>query len=212
MIPSRKNIIWICGLAGSGKTTLINFLKKTYGEKGIFLNDTEEILFLNGKDKNHKHHTHPDNHSFLLISNLHFDLSIKRLVEKAKKVDVSRPCFIEIGRGIDREGRFDISFKRALEFIPQEILKKSIFLRLELNWGKRLSRNKQRKLQPEEGMVYCPEGAMGRFFKGDDFDSVIKGNENLEVWVIKNDKNKKALEEKTKRLLTEAFEVIAGID
>ncbi|NCN45204.1 MAG: hypothetical protein COU63_04465 [Candidatus Pacebacteria bacterium CG10_big_fil_rev_8_21_14_0_10_36_11] len=163
--------IWFCGLAASGKTTVLRLINETLKDKVEFLNDSLEMVEFVRQDTKQEHHTKPTPESFILKDSEPVYYSVKRLIEKASSSDKDK--IIEISRGSDEKGIVDFSYQHLFSQLPEDLKKKSIFVYVYSPVEDRRARNKQRPLLSEKATVFesffCPEEAFERFFVQDDF-------------------------------------------
>ncbi|MBU0978909.1 MAG: hypothetical protein ABIJ03_03065 [Patescibacteria group bacterium] len=168
--------IWLCGLAASGKTTLLQWLHKKYPSVN-FLNDSQETVEFIRNDTECKHHTKPSLDTFLLIDSVVAHYSVKSLIGKV--ASSNQINIIELSRGCDQKKVVDFSYSYLFSQLPEEIMRNSLFVYVYSPYASRLKRNSNRSLLPKKkfnvfSSFYCPEEAMERFFQSDDFFEAIK--------------------------------------
>jgi hypothetical protein len=165
--------LWLCGLAGSGKTTCLKFLRKDlpYYE---FLNDSVEVVNFVKTDKESKHHYKPTPKTFVITDNEPFKYAVTQLVKKIGIAD--SPKIIEISRGVDSRGVIDLSYQYLFSQLTETVRCKSLFVYIFAPYPERFKRNHKRRPSLDKTMTpftsfRCPDLAMSRFFRQDDFIS-----------------------------------------
>ena len=181
-------IVWVSGLAASGKSTFIELAKQLCKQNNVncsFLSDEQFVFALNQEDEKHTHHTHPydDNH-FLLTTNHHYDEGLRRIskiLEKILENETNKIVFIELARG-KKIGSFDVTFAQANKIIPKKIIKNSKFVYLYSSLKKRIVRNEKRR---ETSSLHPPRDFLEKLYKTDDFEKFEKQYKN-QITVINN--------------------------
>jgi len=170
MFVAYKNI-WFCGLAASGKTTVLRLINQTLGKQVEYLNDSLEMVEFIRQDVEQKHHHKPTADSFVLKDSEPVYYSVEKLIEKATKSDQLK--VIEISRGSDEKGIVDFSYQHLFSRLPEELKQQSLFVYVYSPVEKRRERNKQRPPLSKNATVFesffCPAEAFERFFVQDDF-------------------------------------------
>ncbi len=124
MFSSYKNI-WFCGLAASGKTTVLRHINKEF--KNIeFLNDSVEIIEFIKKDTKQEHHTKPTPDSFVLTDSQPVYFSIEQLLKKVQASKKNK--IIELSRGLDTFEIVDFTYKYLFSHLPEDVKKSSLFV------------------------------------------------------------------------------------
>lgn len=199
MLSTYQNI-WFCGLAASGKTTVLRLIHEKLKDVE-FLNDSEEVVEFIKKDLEEKHHTKPTPDSFILKDSEAVYHSVKRLIEKAQ-VSPSKKV-IEISRGHDESGIIDFSYQYLLSSLPENLKKNSLFVYIYAPYEQRKKWNSERPGLSKEvtpfASFFCPEEAFERFFVRDDFWEAVKANP-VDVFFIPNIYSLENLKRKTKTI------------
>lgn len=169
--------VWFCGLAASGKTTVLRFLNKKL--KNIeFLNDSLEIIEFIQKDVEQKHHKKPSPDSFVLTDSQATQYSIHQLVEKASATNKNK--IIELSRGLDSQGIVDFSYAYLFSNLSEELKKNSLFIYIYSPIEIRKLRNQNRPKLSKNATVlesfFCPNEAFDRFFLNDDFFQAVQNH------------------------------------
>lgn len=125
MFVAYKNI-WFCGLAASGKTTVLRLINQTLGKKVDYLNDSLEMVEFIKQDVKQEHHHKPTPDSFVLKDSEPVYHSVFKLIEKSQKSDNSK--VIEISRGSDDQGIVDFSYQHLFSQLPDKLKQESIFV------------------------------------------------------------------------------------
>lgn len=199
MFKAYQNI-WLCGLAASGKTTLLRFLSNKL--KGVeYLNDSLEMVEFIRKDKKEKHHKKPTPNSFILSDSEPVYYSIQQLIKKINKTKNKK--IIELSRGKDKEGMVDFSYHYLFSALNKDLKKSSLFIYVYSPFEERLKRNQQRPALNNNTTSFesfhCPQEAMNRFFMEDDFFQAIKKH-LVDVLFIPNLYSLKYLQHKVEML------------
>lgn len=174
MMSTYQNI-WFCGLAASGKTTILKLLSK--GLLNVeFLNDSQEILEFIANDHEELHHSKPTPNTFLLTDSAATYYSVNQIL---RKIDATpQKKIIELSRGKDREGKVDFSYAYLFSRLSEEVKKNSLFIYISAPLQDRQKRNEQREHFHEKpnafSSFHCPDEAMKRFFCDDDFFEALK--------------------------------------
>jgi len=201
MLKTYSNI-WFCGLAGSGKTTVLNLLKDklTHVE---YLNDSFEIVEFVKKDVKQEHHTKPSPNSFVLTDSEATYYSVKRLIAKVKSSSASK--IIEISRGVDQKNIVDFSYRYFFSQLDKNLVQNSLFVYIYSPFEDRVKRNNQRPLLRGGPNVFssfkCPDEAMNRFFTKDDFFDALKETP-LNSYILLNIFSLEILKKRILELLT----------
>lgn len=173
MFTTYKNI-WFCGLAASGKTTVLRMMHKKF-PKITYHNDSLEIINFVKNDTKLEHHKKPTPDSFVLTDSAATQYSIQQLIQKCQSSSENK--IIELSRGLDSEGIVDFSYRYLFSQLPIELKKNSLFVYLYAPTEKRVERNMARPKLSKDATVfesfYCPEEAFNRFFLQDDFLEAI---------------------------------------
>lgn len=170
MFSAYKNI-WFCGLAASGKTTVLRLINQNIGKKVEYLNDSLEMVEFIKRDVDQKHHRKPTPDSFVLKDSEPVYYSVDQLIQKADKSDKNK--VIEISRGFDEQGIVDFSYQHLFSQLPESLKKNSLFVYIYSPVEDRKKRNSQRPPLSKDATVFesffCPDEAFDRFFVQDDF-------------------------------------------
>lgn len=170
--------VWFCGLAASGKTTVLRLLRQKALPNVEYLNDSLEMVEFIRQDGEQKHHQKPTPESFILTDSEPVYYSVSQLVTKAQTSVKNK--IIEISRGFDEQGKIDFSYEYLFSQLPDELKKNSLFVYVYSPLEDRKKRNKQRPLLSEKATVFesffCPEQAFERFFIRDDFFTAVQKN------------------------------------
>ena len=174
MLKTYRNI-WFCGLAGSGKTTILNLLHNTI--KNVeYLNDSFEIVEFVKNDVHQEHHRKPNPNSFVLTDSAATYYSVKQLISKVKASN--KTTIIEMSRGVDKENIVDFSYRYLFSQLDESLLQNSLFIYIHTPFANRVERNNLRPLLSGKIDVFtsfrCPDEAMNRFFTNDDFFDALK--------------------------------------
>lgn len=200
MFSAYKNI-WFCGLAASGKTTVLKLINQNLGDKVEYLNDSLEMVEFIRKDINQKHHHKPTPDSFILKDSEPVDYSVRELIKKVNQSDQNK--VIEISRGFDKEGVVNFSYEYLFYQLPKSLKKNSLFVYIHSPFEDRKERNNQRPALSKDATVFesffCPEEAFERFFTKDDFLESLK-NYPVDVLFIPNTGSLDYLKDKVKKL------------
>lgn len=170
MFDAYQNI-WFCGLAASGKTTVLRLVNQSLGKKVNYLNDSLEMVEFIKRDVEQKHHHKPTPDSFVLKDSEPVYYSVAQLVEKAQLSDKNK--VIEISRGFDEQGIVDFSYHHLFSQLSENLKKTSLFVYIYSPVEARRQRNQQRPPLSKDATVFesffCPNEAFERFFVHDDF-------------------------------------------
>jgi len=203
MFSAYKNI-WFCGLAASGKTTLLKLLHQSLGDSVDYCNDSLEMVDFIRQDIEQNHHYKPTPDSFVLKDSEPVDYSVRQLIKKVDQSD--RRKVIEISRGLDTEKVVNFSYEYLFSQLPESLQKNSLFVYIYSPLDDRRKRNSQRPALSKAVTVFesffCPKEAFERFFTQDDFLEALK-NYPVNVLFIPNTDSLNSLEEKVKKLFLE---------
>lgn len=170
MFDAYKNI-WFCGLAASGKTTVLKLINQSLGKNVEYLNDSLEMVDFIKRDTEQKHHHKPTPDSFVLKDSEPVYYSVAQLIKKAQASEKNK--VIEISRGSDTQGVVDFSYQHLFSQLSAETKKTSLFVYIYSPVEERRKRNQQRPPLSKDATVFesffCPNEAFDRFFVYDDF-------------------------------------------
>ena len=205
MFSAYKNI-WFCGLAASGKTTVLRLVNDSLGKKVDYLNDSLEMVEFIRQDKNQAHHHKPTPESFVLKDSEPVYYSVNQLIKKAQSSSNNK--VIEISRGFDEQGIVDFSYQYLFSQFPEDLKKDSLFVYIYSPVEERKKRNKQRPLLSEKATVFesffCPEEAFNRFFVQDDFLQAV-GKYPGNILFIPNTYSLDYLKDKVEKLFLDKY-------
>ncbi len=177
MFKAYKNI-WFCGLAASGKTTVLRLLHKHFTDEADFLNDSLEVIEFVNKDIEQNHHTKPTPDSFILTDTEATNYAVQQLIKKADSTE--KNTIIELSRGSDTQGVVDFSYNYLFNNLPENLKKNSVFVYVYAPTKDRIERNQQRPALSKDATVFesffCPQEAFDRFFLSDDFFKAVEDN------------------------------------
>jgi len=194
--------IFITGLAGSGKTTAVQIIKKQLSKVSIpflVLSDEEMLFQLHLEDQEELHHYHPviNQECFLLKDNHFFDEGLSRINKELESINKRRipvMVLVELARG-SKSQALDVTYKRALQIIDKSIIKKSLIIYLETPFDLRMKRNQTRGKNGE----HTPKQIMREIYKTDDI-SILR-NRSLNIIRVLNNKDKQGLERSLNQIL-----------
>jgi dephospho-CoA kinase len=172
-------LLWVTGRAASGKSTFARIAHKECKKMSLdilSLSDEALLFQIIEEDTLHEHHYHPHNDErFLFHSNYPFDEGIRRintqLVELLNRKSI-KPlvAIIELARGKCSD-IMNLSFKKALSLINEEVIDHSHFYYINTSWEKQLERNKARE---NDGKPHPPDSIMKDLYSDDDVKEVAE--------------------------------------
>jgi len=169
----QRDIIWITGPSGGGKTEVINRLSGLLDIDTIYT-DAYEMLHLNRIDTDHRYHIHPfSDEQFLLTTSHHFDQAIMNLVDKVRSTSRDTPKLIELARGVGNNKEINASYERLSELLPISIQERSILVHINTPYESRVSFNNPRRIKDfktdlPHSSFKVPNLAMESFYISDD--------------------------------------------
>lgn len=194
--------IWLCGLAASGKTTVLRSLHQLLPEANYF-NDSLEILEFINRDTEQQYHSKPTPDSFILSDSQPAYYAVEQLIKKSQSIDGKK--VIELSRGLDQEEKIDFSYQYFFSQLPKKVAKDTLVLYINSPLSVRLKRNQQRGSPSKKPTVfesfYCPEAALKRFFTKDDFFAALPTSP-VDSLIINNDHSLNHLKTKVKQLFS----------
>ena len=199
---SAYRYVWVCGLAASGKTTLLRELRTALAQSNVeFLSDSEEIVNFVSGDTSKAHHRSLGDTGFIVTDSEPFYYAVNSLLTKAA---TKSTAIIELSRGLDQMGVVDLSYRQFFEAMPPEIRDTSLIVYLLADRDTRFTRNSQRPLLCEEGASLpsfrCPEEPLQQFFSEDDFFSAVPGA-GVDFVVVNNNGSPKSMIQKVVELI-----------
>lgn len=201
MFGTYQNI-WFCGLAASGKTSVLKLLSKEL-QNVEFLSDAQEMLEFVERDTKMEHHDKPTSNSFLLKDSEPVYYAVAQLMKKANASKKRK--VIELSRGLDDRGIVDFSYKYLFAQLDDSLIKSSLFVYISAPFEARVLRNQKREALRNNTTIFtsfqCPSEAMKRFFMKDDILEAMQ-NAPVDILFLPNVYSLKHLEDKVKSLFS----------
>lgn len=203
MLLDTYETIWFCGLAASGKTSCLKLIEKFLPKDSVtFFSDSQEIINFVRKDTSFQHHQEPTSGSFILTDSAAVDYSIDQLIQKVSTS--GKMNIVELSRGLDKEKIVDFSFAHFFDRFPVSRKCTDLFIYLFASYEQRMAINQGRPpLSHGSPSAFesfqCPQVAFERFFKEDDFSTVVRNNA-FEYLFIPNIYSSEHLENRIKHL------------
>ncbi|PJE62707.1 hypothetical protein COU88_03555 [Candidatus Roizmanbacteria bacterium CG10_big_fil_rev_8_21_14_0_10_39_6] len=160
--------VFITGMAGCGKTWLVNTLKKIV-PKVNYYSDTPYVLTELRRDIDKKYSKDIGNGYRIIDNSIIDDNALKNLFR-----DIKPNAIIELARGYDSEKKRDLSYSHFERILPRHMKENSIIVYMSCPFSKRFERNTIRVKSPLSEVKRAkgrmiPNEAMYRFFQSDDF-------------------------------------------